>query len=275
MPLTTRVWSAASCSSCSRRAGPDLRRLCRGIDAGGAASARGRGAGARRQDGQRRDGGARGVGPDAEGRGRPQRRPQGSRRPGRRAGPGARRPHATAAQRPGLAERRPARRRRCRRSSANPSARRSCGWQQDGFGVGTSRGDPLARTTPPDTVVAQNPPATSKSDTMCRCSSIAANAAPRYVMPDLIGVNGDRAADLLRSRGFRVAVVGDQPYPGVPAGHRAAAEPAGGLPDRAGRADLARGEPVSVSDRAVDPVGRLRRARRRDVATRASAAAPT
>ena len=39
-----------------------------------------------------------------------------------------------------------------------------------------------------------------------------------YVMPDLIGVNGDRAADILRARGFRVAVVGDHPYPGVPAG---------------------------------------------------------
>jgi serine/threonine-protein kinase len=39
-----------------------------------------------------------------------------------------------------------------------------------------------------------------------------------YVMPDLIGVNGDRAADLLRMRGFRVAVVGDHPYPGVPGG---------------------------------------------------------
>lgn len=39
-----------------------------------------------------------------------------------------------------------------------------------------------------------------------------------YVMPDLIGVNGDRAADLLRTRGFRVAVVGDHPYPGVPGG---------------------------------------------------------
>jgi eukaryotic-like serine/threonine-protein kinase len=39
-----------------------------------------------------------------------------------------------------------------------------------------------------------------------------------FVMPDLIGINGDRAADLLRARGFRVAVVGDHPYPGVPSG---------------------------------------------------------
>jgi beta-lactam-binding protein with PASTA domain len=39
-----------------------------------------------------------------------------------------------------------------------------------------------------------------------------------YVMPDLIGVDGERAAELLRAKGFRVAVVGDHPYPGVPAG---------------------------------------------------------
>lgn len=39
-----------------------------------------------------------------------------------------------------------------------------------------------------------------------------------YLMPDLIGVNGDRATDLLRAAGFRVAVVGQNPYPGVPAG---------------------------------------------------------
>jgi beta-lactam-binding protein with PASTA domain len=37
-------------------------------------------------------------------------------------------------------------------------------------------------------------------------------------MPDLIGVNGERAATLLRDQGVRVAVVGSTPYPGVPAG---------------------------------------------------------
>ena len=67
-----------------------------------------------------------------------------------------------------------------------------------------------------------------------------------YVMPDLIGVNGDRAADLLRARAFRVAVVGDHPYPGVPAGIVLAAEPAGRVPDCARRADFARGQPVRV-----------------------------
>ncbi len=42
--------------------------------------------------------------------------------------------------------------------------------------------------------------------------------AASYVMPDLIGVNGVRAADVLRTGGFRVAVVAQNPYPGVPAG---------------------------------------------------------
>ena len=71
-------------------------------------------------------------------------------------------------------------------------------------------------------------------------------------MPDLIGVNGDRAAEILRDRGFRVAVVGSNPYPGVAAGVVHPAEPAGRLSDRPGRADLARGEPVSVLIAAVD-----------------------
>ena len=50
-----------------------------------------------------------------------------------------------------------------------------------------------------------------------------------YVMPDLIGVNGDRAADLLRARGFRVSVVGDHPYPGVPGGIVLRQSPQGGF----------------------------------------------
>ena len=50
-----------------------------------------------------------------------------------------------------------------------------------------------------------------------------------YVMPDLIGVNGDRAADLMRARGFRVSVVGDHPYPGIPAGIVLRQSPQGGF----------------------------------------------
>ena len=67
-----------------------------------------------------------------------------------------------------------------------------------------------------------------------------------YVMPDLIGVNGDRAAEILRQRGFRVAVVGSTPYPGVAAGIVIRQSPQAGFQIGAGRTDLARGEPMSV-----------------------------
>ena len=60
-----------------------------------------------------------------------------------------------------------------------------------------------------------------------------------YVMPDLIGVNGDRAADSLRSRGFRVAVMGSNPYPGVAAGIVIRQSPQAGF-------QIGPGEPISV-----------------------------
>ena len=70
---------------------------------------------------------------------------------------------------------------------------------------------------PAGAIIAQTPPPKAQSGQV----SVLVNRGERgatYVMPDLIGVNGDRASDLLRARGFRVAVVGDHPYPGVPAG---------------------------------------------------------
>jgi beta-lactam-binding protein with PASTA domain len=70
---------------------------------------------------------------------------------------------------------------------------------------------------PAGTVIAQTPPPKSNSGEV----ALLINQGERgvtYVMPDLIGVNGDRAADVLRARGFRVAVVGDHPYPGIPSG---------------------------------------------------------
>jgi eukaryotic-like serine/threonine-protein kinase len=108
---------------------------------------------------------------------------------------------------------------------------------QDGFTVG-----PTAEIRSLDyaagTVVAQNPPARTRADAV----SLLVNRGERgatYVMPDLIGVNGDRAADLLRSRGFRVAVVGDHPYPGVPGGVVLRQSPQAGF-------QIAPGEPISV-----------------------------
>jgi beta-lactam-binding protein with PASTA domain len=48
-------------------------------------------------------------------------------------------------------------------------------------------------------------------------------------MPDLIGMDGERAAAALRSKGFRVSIVGSQPYPGVPSGTVVRQQPAGGF----------------------------------------------
>jgi serine/threonine-protein kinase len=70
---------------------------------------------------------------------------------------------------------------------------------------------------PSGTVVAQTPAARSSGGAVALLVN-RGESGMTYVMPDLIGVNGDRAADVLRARGFRVAVVGDHPYPGVPAG---------------------------------------------------------
>jgi len=66
-------------------------------------------------------------------------------------------------------------------------------------------------------VVAQEPAAGGLGDRVSLLVNRGDRAAA-YVMPDLIGVDGARAADILRAAGFRVAIVGQQPYPGVAAG---------------------------------------------------------
>jgi eukaryotic-like serine/threonine-protein kinase len=86
---------------------------------------------------------------------------------------------------------------------------------------------------PADTIVAQEPPPDSKSTTV----ALLVNRGQRsggFVMPDLIGVNGDRASDLLRKHGFRVAVVAEHPYPGVPPGVVLHQSPAAGFQVSAG-----------------------------------------
>ncbi|HEX4348198.1 MAG TPA: PASTA domain-containing protein [Vicinamibacterales bacterium] len=91
---------------------------------------------------------------------------------------------------------------------------------------------------PSDVVVAQNPPPKGVGATI----ALLVNRADRgvnYVMPDLIGVNGDRAAEILRGHGFRVAVVGSTPYPGVAAGIVVRQSPQAGF-------QIAPGEPVSL-----------------------------
>ena len=81
---------------------------------------------------------------------------------------------------------------------------------------------------PADSVVAQDPPPRSNAPRV----SVLLNRGERamtYVMPDVIGMDGDRAAAALRARGFRVSIVGSQPYPGVPPGTVVRQQPAGGF----------------------------------------------
>jgi serine/threonine-protein kinase len=108
---------------------------------------------------------------------------------------------------------------------------------QSGFPV-TAVSEIKSQDFPADVVVAQEPPAKTPGASV----AILVNRTDRgatYVMPDLIGVNGDRAAEALRQRGFRMAVVGSNPYPGIPAGIVLRQNPPAGF-------QIAPGEPISL-----------------------------
>jgi serine/threonine-protein kinase len=90
----------------------------------------------------------------------------------------------------------------------------------------------------PDIVVAQTPSAKTAGGRVALLVNRGERGAS-YVMPDLIGVNGDRAAEILRDRGFRVAVVGSNPYPGVAAGIVIRQSPQAGF-------QIGPGEPISL-----------------------------
>jgi serine/threonine-protein kinase len=99
--------------------------------------------------------------------------------------------------------------------------------EQDGLAIG-SISEFRSPDYAADAIVAQEPAASTRGDSV----SLLVNRgeqATSYVMPDLIGMNGDRAAEALRSRGFRVTIVGQQPYPGVPPGVVVRQQPAGGF----------------------------------------------
>ena len=81
---------------------------------------------------------------------------------------------------------------------------------------------------PADAIVAQDPAPDARAPQVSLLLNRGEESVT-YVMPDLIGTNGERAADALRSRGFRVSIVGSQPYPGVPAGTVVRQQPAGGF----------------------------------------------
>ena len=81
---------------------------------------------------------------------------------------------------------------------------------------------------PADAIVAQNPPPSSRGPKV----SLLLNRGEQvqtFVMPDVIGMEAAKVADVLRARGFRVSIVGTQPTPGVPAGTIIRQQPAGGF----------------------------------------------
>ena len=91
---------------------------------------------------------------------------------------------------------------------------------------------------PAGTVVAQFPaPRTSAAEVKLLVNQ--GERGARYAMPDLIGVDGSRAAEVLRARGFRATVVGDHPYPGVAPGIVLRQSPQAGF-------QIAPGEPISL-----------------------------
>jgi len=93
-------------------------------------------------------------------------------------------------------------------------------------------------TYPTDIIVAQQPPAKTAGSKVTLLVNRGARGTT-YLMPDLIGVNGDRAAEILRVRGFRVALVGSTPYPGVAAGVVLRQNPQAGF-------QIGPGEPISI-----------------------------
>jgi serine/threonine-protein kinase len=110
--------------------------------------------------------------------------------------------------------------------------------QQEGLELARPVAEIRSADYPSGTIVAQTPPPKSSGSRV----ALLVNRGQRgetYVMPDLIGVNGDRAADVLRAGGFRIAVVGDHPYPGVPAGIVLRQSPQAGF-------EISRGETISL-----------------------------
>lgn len=109
--------------------------------------------------------------------------------------------------------------------------------EQQGLGLSTVA-EIRSADYPSGTIVAQYPAPKASGAEVALLVNRGERGA-RYVMPDLIGVNGQRAAETLRARGFRVTVVGEHPYPGVPPGVVLRQQPQGGF-------QIAPGEPISL-----------------------------
>ena len=80
---------------------------------------------------------------------------------------------------------------------------------------------------PPDVIVAQDPPPSTQTAQVRLLVNRGEDRAT-YVMPDLIGLNGDRAADVMRTRGFRVSITAQSAAAAVPPGVIVRQTPAGG-----------------------------------------------
>jgi serine/threonine-protein kinase len=80
----------------------------------------------------------------------------------------------------------------------------------------------------PDAVVSQDPPPEVKAPKVSLLLN-RGEAAITYVMPDVIGMDGNRVSDAMRAQGFRVTITGSQPYPGVPPGTVVRQQPQGGF----------------------------------------------
>jgi serine/threonine-protein kinase len=108
---------------------------------------------------------------------------------------------------------------------------------QDGIQVASTT-EVRSPDYPADAVVAQDPPGQSRAPGVSLLIN-RGEEATTYVMPDVIGTDGERAAAALRGRGFRVTITGSQPYPGVPPGTVVKQTPAGGF-------RVAGGDPISL-----------------------------
>jgi beta-lactam-binding protein with PASTA domain len=109
--------------------------------------------------------------------------------------------------------------------------------QQDGLSV-TSIAEVRSANAPGGTVIAQEPPGAARGTEVALLIN-RGEQSHHYVMPDVIGVSGSRAVELLRTRGFRVTIVGELPYPGVPPGVVLRQFPSGGF-------QIAAGDPISL-----------------------------
>jgi len=97
---------------------------------------------------------------------------------------------------------------------------------QDGLTIGTVS-EIRSGAYPPDVVVAQDPPPSTQTAEIRLLVNRGEDRAI-YVMPDLIGLNGQRAADVMRIRGFRVSITAQSSASAIPPGVVVRQSPAGG-----------------------------------------------